>query len=275
MFFTLLIFAKKWDYIERSKRASMLLCFLVVVAVVVFKAVFPELLIVSIGPVMFILGIYVKQENPVITELSHYHYEMVMGFATLVENRDDSTGGHIRRTSKYVEMLSKQLRKRGYYREILTKDYIKNLMLAAPMHDVGKIAVPDAILQKPGKLTDEEFEEMKKHALYGGKIIQDTAYDVSRHHHEKWNGRGYPDGLKMTEIPLCARIMAVADVFDAVSEKRCYRDALPLEKCFSIIEEGRGTDFEPLLVDVFLEMRNKIEEIHGSINSVVQKTEMK
>lgn len=142
------------------------------------------------------------------------------------------------------------------------------------MHDVGKIAIPDAILQKPGKLTDEEFEIMKTHAQKGGKIIRETfghlgndayeemAYEVAAHHHEKWNGRGYPDGLKETEIPLCARIMAVADVFDAVSAKRCYRDAMPLDQCFHIIEEGRGRDFDPVLVDVFIEIEDKIRKVY-------------
>ena len=146
--------------------------------------------------------------------------------------------------------------------------------MAAPMHDVGKIAIPDSILQKPGKLTDEEFEIMKTHSERGGKIIQETfghlgrdayekiAYDVARHHHEKWNGKGYPDGLKEEDIPLCARIMSIADVFDAVSAKRCYRDALPLEVCFKIIEEGSGRDFDPVMTEVFLDMKERIVEVY-------------
>jgi len=153
--------------------------------------------------------------------------------------------------------------------------------MAAPMHDIGKISVPDAVLQKPGKLTDEEFEIIKIHATSGGKIIKDTfghlgneqyaqmAYEVARFHHEKWNGRGYPDGLKEDEIPLCARIMAIADVFDAVSEKRCYRDAMPLDKCFDIIKEGSGRDFDPMLVEIFLDIRDKVEQAHTKINSTL------
>ena len=212
-------------------------------------------------------------------ELSLYHEEMVMGFATLVENKDGSTGGHIKRTTMYVKLLAEELQKRGYYKEILTRDYVKNLCMAAPMHDIGKISVPDVILQKPGKLTAEEFETIKKHTVSGGKIIQETfghlgneqyaqmAYEVAHFHHEKWNGRGYPEGLKETEIPLCARIMAVADVFDAVSEKRCYRDAMPMDKCFEIIREGRGQDFEPVLVEVFLDIREKVEQVHKEVNA--------
>ena len=211
-------------------------------------------------------------------ELSLYHDEMIMGFATLVENKDGSTGGHIKRTTTYVRLLAEELRKRGFYQEILTEEYVENLCKAAPMHDIGKISVPDVILQKPGKLTAEEFERMKLHTVSGGKIIQETfghltnkeytkmAYEVARFHHEKWNGKGYPEGLKHKEIPLCARIMAIADVFDAVSEKRCYRDALPMEKCFDIIREGSGQDFEPMLVEVFMDIRAKIEKVHdGSI----------
>ena len=148
------------------------------------------------------------------------------------------------------------------------------------MHDIGKIGIPDAILQKPGKLTDEEYTTMKQHPVIGGKIIKDTfghlynddyesmAFQVARNHHEKWNGNGYPDGLSVTDIPLCARIMAVADVFDAVSAKRCYRDAMPLEQCYDIIQKGRGNDFDPDIVDVFLANKDKVEEIYRSENMV-------
>jgi len=218
-----------------------------------------------------LLSILLRKEE----QLSHSHNEMVMGFATLVENKDGSTGGHIKRTSAYVRLLAEELRNRGIYAEELTDEYLENLYRAAPMHDIGKIAVPDVVLQKPGKLTDEEFEIIKTHAVKGGEIIKETfghlenepytqmAYEMSRHHHEKWNGKGYPDGLKRKEIPLCARIMAIADVFDAVSEKRCYRDAMPLEQCFEIIAEGSGQAFEPLLVEVFLEIQDKVEVEHA------------
>lgn len=213
-------------------------------------------------------------------ELSRYHSEMVTGFATLVENKDGSTGGHIKRTSLYVKLLAEELRDRGFYSDILTEEYVDNLCKAAPMHDIGKIAVPDVILQKPGKLTAEEFDTMKTHTVRGGEIIHETfghleneeytqmAYQVARFHHEKWNGKGYPEGLKRKEIPLCARIMAIADVFDAVSMKRCYRDAMPLDKCFEIILEGSGQDFEPVLVEVFMDIRDKVEAVHNEMNVV-------
>jgi len=213
-------------------------------------------------------------------QLSHSHNEMVMGFATLVENKDGSTGGHVKRTTTYVKLLAEELRDRGIYKEELNNEYLENLYRAAPMHDIGKIAVPDAVLQKPGKLTDEEFEIIKIHTVKGGNIIKETfghleneqyshmAYAVARHHHEKWNGKGYPDGLRHKEIPLCARIMAIADVFDAVSEKRCYRDAMPLEKCFEIIAEGSGQAFEPVLAETFLDICDKVKMEHDRINGL-------
>ena len=193
-----------------------------------------------------------------------------MGFATLVENKDGNTGGHIRRTKGYVQILLDEMQQRPIYYRSVTKDYICNVMDAAPMHDIGKISTPDVILQKPGRLTNEEYEIMKQHAAVGGNIIKETfdnldnpeylqiAYEVARFHHEKWNGTGYPDGLKGKEIPLHARIMAIADVFDAVSSRRCYRDAMPIEECFQIIQNGAGKDFDPDLVELFMNARDKV-----------------
>lgn len=275
------IFFGRWRFIERHKRASIFTYLLVLTTGTVIQMIFPETLISSIAVTVFVLGVYMNLEDPAIRQLSRHHRETVMGFANLIENRDGNTGGHIKRTSLYVELIAKELRVRGMYNHELTKDYIENLIKAAPMHDIGKISVPDAILQKPGKLTDEEFETMKLHAPNGAKIIKKTfknlgnedyrkmAYEVARYHHEKWNGRGYPDGLKGEDIPLCARIMAVADVFDAVSEKRCYRDAMPIDKCFDIIRQGIGTDFDPVIAGLFLDIRENVEEIHRSVNKEI------
>lgn len=271
---SMLIFFGKWRYIERQKRFSIFTYLVMLAAITAYQMIHPQALLSSLCVTLIILGVYVNQENPSVLELARYHEEMIMGFATLVENKDGSTGGHIKRTTMYVQLLAEELRRRGYYKEVLTKDYVRNLCLAAPMHDIGKISVPDVILQKPGKLTEEEFTLMKGHTENGGKIVNETfghlgkeeythmAYQVARYHHEKWNGKGYPEGLERKNIPLCARIMAIADVFDAVSEKRCYRDAMPLDKCFSIIEEGSGQDFDPVLAEVFLESREKVEQIH-------------
>ena len=200
---------------------------------------------------------------------------MVTNFANLVENRDNNTGGHIIRTQKYVTLLLKKMKNSREFQSIITRDFENNIINAAPLHDIGKISTPDNILQKPGKLTDEEFSIMKMHTIAGSEIIIDsfgnlenkeflkTAYDVARYHHEKWNGKGYPEGLKEKKIPLCARIMAIADVFDAVSADRCYRAALPLEKCFQIIQEGSGSDFDPALVKLFMEAKSDVMELYA------------
>lgn len=267
---------KNWRYIETRKRWGIFSYMAILTCAAVYQMIYPESLISSLGVTVIIVGMYINSENPYMAELQHSRDEMVMGFATLVENKDGSTGGHIKRTTKYVRLLAEELSYRGYYDDVLTKDYMRNLGMAAPMHDIGKIAIPDCVLQKPGKLTEEEFGIIKQHAEKGGKIIQETfgdivhdqyaqmAYQMALCHHEKWNGKGYPNGLKETEIPLCARIMAIADVFDAVSEKRCYRDAMTLEESFAIIQKGRGSDFEPLLVDVFLDMKEKVAQIRQS-----------
>lgn len=256
-----------------NKLITITTCIVAAIAVTIYQMIYPEALLTSLVSVFVIIGAYLNMENPLFQKLSAHNKEMVMGFATLVENRDGNTGGHIRRTTTYVEILAKELKNRGLYKDELTEDYIKNLVMAAPMHDVGKIAIPDAILQKPGKLTEEEFAVMKTHAEKGGEIIRETfqsmgdeeyekiAYQVARFHHEKWNGKGYPEGISRRRIPLCARIMTVADVFDAVSAKRCYRDAMPLEQCFAIIENGSGQDFDPFIADVFLDMKEEITNI--------------
>lgn len=258
-----------------NKRITITTCIAAAIAVTIYQIINPQALLTCLVPTFVIIGSYLNMENPLFIKLQEHNKEMVMGFSTLVENKDGSTGGHIRRTTTYVEMLARELKNHNVYCDELTEDYIKNLVMAAPMHDIGKIAIPDAILQKPGKLTDEEYEIMKIHSQKGAEIIEETfktmgndeygkiAYQVARYHHEKWNGKGYPDGLAHEEIPLCARIMAVADVFDAVSAKRCYRDALPLDTCFKIIEDGSGEDFDPVVAEVFLGMKEEVGEIVG------------
>lgn len=263
----------KYRYISRNKRVSLAVTLVFIAIVVSLQIMFPESLVSCIALMMVVISIYLNMENPAIHVLEYYHHEMVMGFATLVDNKDDNTGGHIRRTSAYAVLIAENLRKNRKYENVITKDYIDNLAESAPMHDIGKIGIPDTILQKQDKLTAEEFGTMKKHPVIGGKIIKNTfghlfngeyenmAFQVARYHHEKWNGKGYPEGLKGTDIPLCARILAVADVFDAVSAKRCYKDALPPEECYQIVLKGRGEAFDPDIVDAFLMDKDKIEEI--------------
>ena len=273
---TIAVIITKYRYIPKKKRTALATTLACLIIILSLQVIFPEFLVTSIASAMITISIYINMENPAIQGMNHYHHEMVMGFATLVENKDDNTGGHIRRSSAYAALIARNLRKNEAYKNVITKDYLDNLIQSAPMHDIGKIGIPDAILQKPGKLTPEEFEKMKEHPVIGGKIIKDTfghlyngdyedmAFQVAMYHHEKWNGKGYPNGLCKTEIPLCARIMSVADVFDAVSAKRCYRDAMPLEECYNIILNGRGVDFDPDIVDAFMMNKEKIEEIYHS-----------
>lgn len=271
---TITIITAKYRYISRNKRKGLVVTLTVSVAILSLQGIFPEALVSCVAVMLVVISIYLNMENPAIYGMEHYQREMVMGFTTLIENKDDNTGGHIRRSSAYVVLIAENLKKNGKYKALITKDYIDNLAQSAPMHDIGKIGVPDAILQKPEKLTGKEFEKMKEHPALGGKIVKNTfghlfngdyenmAFQVARYHHEKWNGGGYPEGLKGLDIPLCARIMAVADVFDAVSAKRCYREALPIKECYKIIQNGRGVDFDPDIVDAFMMDTDKIEKIY-------------
>lgn len=197
-------------------------------------------------------------------QVSSMQSGIITFMAEVVENRDDNTGGHIRRTAEYVVCIAKELKRQGKYSDILTDRYMSDMVVAAPLHDIGKIHIPDAVLNKPGKLTEEEFEIMKTHTTAGEELLThakeelgesgylNTAVEMAAYHHEWWNGKGYPYGIKGEEIPLCARIMAVADVFDALISKRCYKNAMPLEKACMIIREESGTHFDPAVVEAFL-----------------------
>ncbi len=203
--------------------------------------------------------------------ISHMQSGMITFMAEVVENRDDNTGGHIRRTAEYVEHIAKELKRQGIYSDILTDRYLSDMVVAAPLHDIGKIHIPDAVLNKPGKLTEEEFEIMKTHTTAGEELLVhakaelgesgylNTAIEMAAYHHEWWNGKGYPYGISGEEIPLCARIMAVADVFDALTSKRCYKSAMPLEKAYGIIREESGTHFDPAVVEAFFAAAEYIE----------------
>lgn len=194
----------------------------------------------------------------------------IMGIADLVESRSGETGQHVKRTSHLVNMILMQAKKKGKWTEILTDEYIDYVTRAAPMHDLGKIVIPDAILNKPGKFTPEEFEIMKTHASAGGKIVYDIiggvaeknyvdiASDIASYHHEKWNGKGYPNGKAGEEIPLCARIMAVADVFDALVSERCYKKPMSYDDAFALIERESGEHFDPDVVELFMGLKDEI-----------------
>ena len=203
--------------------------------------------------------------------------QIISRLANLIESRDTETGEHVARTSAYVKTLAEDCVSEGVYVDQINSDYINMLETLSPLHDVGKIFVSDKILRKPARLTPEEFEEIKKHTSSGGTIVRQIladisdeqyvnfAIDIATHHHERWDGTGYPNGLKGEEIPLSARIMAIADVFDALVSKRCYKEPINVEEAFKIIKEESGTHFDPKLVEVFLKHKDKYISINASI----------
>jgi response regulator RpfG family c-di-GMP phosphodiesterase len=218
---------------------------------------------------------HMQGQNEKISKLQN---GLIMVLADMVESRDENTGDHVRKTAAYVNLIAQELRKAHIYEDQLTDEFIRDVVNSAPLHDVGKIHIPDAILNKPGKLTDEEFEKMKTHTTAGSDIItkamsmvSDTsssyleeARNLAHYHHEKWNGKGYPEGLKGEEIPLSARIMAVADVFDALVSRRSYKDPFPFEKAMDIIREGSGSHFDPNIAEVFIKAS---DEVRGIMNT--------
>ncbi|MGR9044430.1 MAG: response regulator [Gammaproteobacteria bacterium] len=198
-------------------------------------------------------------DNELIQELS------IRALAHLAETRDPETGHHILRTQGYVRLLAKLLLERNLYTTDINEHYIELLARSAPLHDIGKVGIPDSILRKPGKLTEEEWTVMKTHAVLGAVAIEEAERDVERPveflslakeiahwHHEKWDGSGYPDGLGGETIPVSARIMALADVFDALISRRVYKNPVAYEDVKGIIATGRGRHFDPVMADVFL-----------------------
>ena len=198
---------------------------------------------------------------------------LIMTMADMVENRDSDTGAHVQKTAAYVRILLETLRKKGYYADKIKPNYISDVEMSAPLHDVGKINIPDAVLNKPGKLTDEEFAIMKTHTTAGKKILEKAintlqgenylkeARNMAAYHHERWDGKGYPEGLHGEVIPLSARVMAIADVFDALVSPRVYKPAFPLEKAVSIIQEGSGTQFDPKCIEAFTDALPQFVEV--------------
>jgi putative two-component system response regulator len=208
------------------------------------------------------------------SQLSELQDVAMVAMGALAESRDPETGNHIRRTQRYVKVLATEVAKYDKYKDFLTPDVITSLYKSAPLHDIGKVGVEDRILLKPGKLTYDEFEEMKKHTTYGRDAIAaaETSIDsadnflifakeIAYSHQEKWDGSGYPEGLAGEDIPLSARLMAVADVYDALISKRVYKPAFSHEKAVSIITEGRGSHFEALLVDCFLDIADEFAQV--------------
>lgn len=212
-----------------------------------------------------------QKKNEQVTRLKN---GMVLVLADLVESRDKCTGDHVRKTAAYCDIILRQMQKEGIYKDQLTEEFIAEVVSSAPLHDVGKIRVSDTILNKPGKLTDEEFGIMKSHTIAGGEIIDRVAdavgekseylteaRNLASYHHERWDGTGYPEHLSGEDIPLSSRVMAVADVFDALVSRRSYKEPFTVEKAFDIIREESGTHFDPLVVQAFLDAEDEVRRV--------------
>jgi putative two-component system response regulator len=199
----------------------------------------------------------------------------IIAMASLAETRDNETGNHIRRTQNYIKVIGERLRENPEFAEFLTHDTIELLYKSAPLHDIGKVGIPDSILLKPGKLTPAEFEVMKKHAALGRDAISvaeesmgdvETSFlrfarEIAYYHHEKWNGTGYPEGLAGEAIPISARLMAIADVYDALISRRVYKPPFPHEQAVALILAGRETHFDPQVTDCFAALAPRFQEI--------------
>ena len=198
---------------------------------------------------------------------------LIITMADMVESRDSDTGFHVQKTAEYVRIILNGLKRKNYYPEKMTEKYMEDVVMSAPLHDIGKINIPDAVLNKPGRLTKEEFEIMKRHTTEGKKILEKAinsvkggtylreARSMAAYHHERYDGKGYPEGLSGTVIPLSARIMAVADVFDALTSKRIYKPSMTYEEAMQIITEGSGTQFDPKCVEVFVESEDEVRKV--------------
>ena len=223
---------------------------------------------------------YVADVQEKTDQLAQMQRSLIIVLADIVESRDKNTGAHIRKTAAYTEIILHALRKKGYYTELLNDDYISDVVNSAPLHDIGKIQVPDAILNKPGRLDDNEYAIMKTHTTAGRDIISQAialvpnsgylneARNLAAYHHEKWDGSGYPNGVSGEEIPLSARVMAVADVFDALVSKRSYKKPMSFEDAIKIIQDGAGKHFDPLVVKAFVSEEKAVRRIEQKFSQM-------
>lgn len=212
-----------------------------------------------------------------VQEISSSQMATIFALIKLSESRDDDTGAHIERTASFCQLLAKKAKEFSIYADIISDIFVDTIYKASPLHDIGKVGIPDSILLKPSKLTDEEFEIMKTHVKLGydtlSKVGQQydkneflkMGMDIALFHHEKWNGTGYQSGIKENDIPLAARIMALSDVYDALRSKRVYKDAFSHKKSVEIIREGKGIHFDPVLVDIFLQHNEEFRTLYESI----------
>ena len=233
------------------------------------------------GGIIFYVSLFLvfynsyRKQKKINTQLSLTENRIIQLLSRLAELRDNETGNHIKRTSEYVMIVTENLRKYPVYKKYITQSYINDIVRSAPLHDIGKVGIPDNILLKPGKLTNDEYEIMKQHTLLGARVLIEEEKElefnsflkigiqIARYHHENWDGTGYPDKLKGDEIPLSARIMTLVDVYDALRSKRPYKEPFSHEKAVEIIKEDSGRKFDPNIVDVFLELEKEFRLISG------------
>lgn len=197
----------------------------------------------------------------------------IFALAKLAESRDPETGAHLERVRNYAKVLAERLLEKGLHRGLVDRGFVRLMYATTPLHDIGKVAIPDNVLLKPGQLNDREFDVMKSHTVIGAETLAAvadrypwapflrTACDIARHHHERWDGTGYPDGLAGEAIPLPARIMSIADVYDALTSKRVYKEAFEHDVAVAIIRDNAGTQFDPELAEVFLEIEQAFHSI--------------
>ncbi|MCQ2590416.1 MAG: HD domain-containing protein, partial [Treponema sp.] len=236
-----------------------------------------EMLVASVFFIMItilfrrLMFAYKKQDD----EIHSIQNNLAYSFADMIESRDGTTGEHVKRTSKVVSLIVEKIKNNPeLYPNTFRERELDLIAMSAPLHDIGKLKVPDSILSKPGKLTDDEFNIIKTHSAEGAKIIDKTmtniedsfyvniAHDMALYHHEKWSGKGYPKGISGEDIPVCARIMAVADVFDALCSKRSYKNAFTIDEAYEIMNDSKETHFEPALVDILNDLKDEMIEIY-------------
>ena len=214
-----------------------------------------------------------EQVREKVREISKSQLAAIFAMSKLAESRDPETGEHLERMREYCKVLSEQLSRMPKYRSIIDREFVDNIYAASPLHDIGKVGVDDSVLLKPGKLNDEEWVQMKLHPIIGAETLREvdrqhpgnsfikTGIAIAEGHHEKWDGSGYPYGKTGEDIPLVARVLALGDVYDALTSKRCYKDAFSHEKSVSIILEGDGNHFDPDIVLAFKETEMEFQDI--------------
>jgi len=217
-----------------------------------------------------------------VREISQSQLAAIFAMSKLAESRDPETGEHLERMREYCKLLSEQLSRMPKYRAAIDRRFVDNIYAASPLHDIGKVGIADNVLLKPGALTDEEWVLMKQHPVIGAETLREVnrqhpgndfihvGIEIAEGHHEKWDGSGYPHGLAGENIPLVARILALGDVYDALTSKRCYKDAFTHEKSRSIIEEGRGSHFDPDVVLAFFEAEEEFKKVRQEYKDPAQ-----